>query len=580
MDDVHLTGEVFEDIGIKPTWVLAMVILVIVGVGAQLVIMPHVDTEATIRASFEERGTDLSEAQIENAVEQTEKFAKFAPIIGLVIAPIMWAIMAAVFFLMLKIVGSDADYSRSLSTTLYGYWPPTLVALVLTSVLVQRLGKVPQEELANVVKANLGAFMSPDAPAWLLAVGKHHQHLQYLGGRPADHRLFHGRQDLQGQGRRRDAGSLGRVDRGPEGRHRGREGVTSAFRKHQYQRREPVDSIRGSVAGPPGWKVKMKKALIVTGVLVVLALVVWASLRDSGPRGAEVEVQAAEVRTVSSRVKATGEITPEKRVAISAKVVGEIINLPVVEGQEVRTGQLLLEIERDLYEAARNQARAALRQAEVSVKRQEVQLADAERNMRRTKELIADGLVSQEALDAAQLQLDTAAVEIEAQQHSVEQYRSALQRTEDDLARTTIRSPMDGVIIQLNAEQGETVVPGSTNLPGSVIMTVADMSVLLAEVEVSEVDVVDVELGQEAEVKVDALGTDPQKGHVVEIATSGPQGPGPGHHPLCGQGRDRRPRPRPATGHDRQGRYPHGHQRGRRHRTRAGGGQAPAQRGR
>ena len=269
----------------------------------------------------------------------------------------------------------------------------------------------------------------------------------------------------------------------------------------------------------------MKKPLIVIGVLVVLALVIWASLRDSGPRGTEVEVQAVELRTVSSRVKATGEITPETRVDISAKVVGEIINLPVFEGQEVRSGQLLLDIERDLYESARNQARAAVRQAEVSVRRQEVQLADARRNMRRTKELIADGLVSQEALDAAQLALDTADVELEAQQHAVEQYRSAFQRTEDDLARTTIRSPMDGTVIQLNAEQGETVVPGSTNLPGSVIMTVADMSVLLAEVEVSEVDVVNVSLGQDAEVKVDALGTEPQKGRVVEIATSGRRDP-------------------------------------------------------
>ena len=269
----------------------------------------------------------------------------------------------------------------------------------------------------------------------------------------------------------------------------------------------------------------MKKPLIVIGVLVVLALVIWASLRDSGPRGTEVEVQAAELRTISSRVKATGEITPEKRVEISAKVVGEIINLPVVEGENVQSGQLLLEIERELYEGARNQARAAFRQAEVSVRRQEVQLADARRNMRRTKELIADGLVSQEALDTAQLGLDTAMVELEAQQHAVDQYRSGLQRTEDDLARTTIRSPMDGTVIQLNAEQGETVVPGSTNLPGSVIMTVADMSVLLAEVEVSEVDVVNVTLGQEAEVKVDALGTEPQKGHVVEIATSGRRDP-------------------------------------------------------
>ena len=87
---------------------------------------------------------------------------------------------------------------------------------------------------------------------------------------------------------------------------------------------------------------------------------------------------------------------------------------------------------------------------------------------------------------------------------------------------------MDGTIIQLNAEQGETVVPGSTNLPGSVIMTVAEMSVLLAEVEVSEVDVINVALGQEAEVTVDALGTEPQKGRVVEIATSGRRDAGQG----------------------------------------------------
>ncbi|MFV2072482.1 MAG: efflux RND transporter periplasmic adaptor subunit [Thermoanaerobaculales bacterium] len=269
----------------------------------------------------------------------------------------------------------------------------------------------------------------------------------------------------------------------------------------------------------------MRKILIGIAVVAVLALIVWASLRDSRPRGTEVEVQAAELRTVSSRVKATGEITPEKKVEVSAKVVGEIINMPVVEGQKVVAGQLLLEIESDLYEAARDQARAALRQAEVSVRRLEVQLANAQRNLRRAQELIADGLVSQETLDSVQLAVDTAVVEIEAQRHSVEQYRSGVKRAEDDLARTTIRSPMDGIIIQLNAEQGETVVPGSINLPGSVILIVADMSRLLAEVEVSEVDVVSVSIGQEAEVRVDALGDDPLVGHVVEIATSGRKDP-------------------------------------------------------
>jgi HlyD family secretion protein len=273
----------------------------------------------------------------------------------------------------------------------------------------------------------------------------------------------------------------------------------------------------------------MKKPLIAVAAALTLALIVWASLRDSKPKGTEVEVQAAELRTVSSRVKATGEITPEKKVEISAKVVGEIISLPVVEGQEVKAGQVLVEIERDLYEGARDQARAALRQTEVSVHRQEVQLADAERNLRRVQKLHEDELVSQEALDAAQLAVDTAEVEIEAQQHAIDQFRSALKRATDDLARTTIRSPMDGVLIQLDAEKGETVVPGSTNLPGSVIMTVADMSQLLAEVEVSEIDVVNVALGQTAEVTVDALGDDePLTGRVVEIATSGRKDPSQG----------------------------------------------------
>jgi hypothetical protein len=163
-------GEVFADIGVKPTWVLIMVILVVLGVAAQAIIVPHVDTEATIRARLEDRGQELSDAQIENAVEQAEKIGKFGPIIGLVIAPIAWVIMAAVFFVMLKLVGSDSDYQHTLSTTLHGYWPPTAVALILTAILVQRIDKVPQNEIANVVKANLGAFLSPDTPAWLAAV--------------------------------------------------------------------------------------------------------------------------------------------------------------------------------------------------------------------------------------------------------------------------------------------------------------------------------------------------------------------------------------------------------------------------
>lgn len=162
-------GQVFEDIGVKPTWILIMAVLVILGVGVQVVLAPHIDYEATLRARLADRADELTDEQIENMLVPAQKFAKFGPIFGLIIAPLVWAIMAAVFLVMLKIVGSEVDFKTTLSTVLHGYWPPTAVALVLMSILVQRVGKVPQQELTNIVKANVGAFMSPDAPAWLAA---------------------------------------------------------------------------------------------------------------------------------------------------------------------------------------------------------------------------------------------------------------------------------------------------------------------------------------------------------------------------------------------------------------------------
>jgi len=162
-------GKVFVDIGIKPTWLVCMVLLVVLSVAAQFVIMPHIDTEATIRAQMADRGTEMSDEQIERIVEGSEKFTKFAPIIGAVVGPIVWFVMAAIFFVLLKIVGSDADYIKSMSTALHAYWPASVMQLVLTSVLIQRMGMIPQDELVNVVKSHLGVFLSPDAPAWLAA---------------------------------------------------------------------------------------------------------------------------------------------------------------------------------------------------------------------------------------------------------------------------------------------------------------------------------------------------------------------------------------------------------------------------
>ncbi len=265
----------------------------------------------------------------------------------------------------------------------------------------------------------------------------------------------------------------------------------------------------------------MKKILIIAGVVAVLAAMVFASLAGKSENGKAIEVGKAERRDLSSRVKATGEVTPERKVDVSAKIVGEIIGLPVKEGDAVHSGQVLVQIERDLYVSARDRVQAGLRQIEVSQQRLTIQLDDAERTLNRVRELQAQGFARQDELDAAEVAVATARVEIEAQVYAIQQQRSALRSTEEDLARTTIRAPMDGMVISLNAEKGETVVPGSTNLPGSMILTIADMSHLLAEVEVGEVDVPRIKLDQAAEIRVDALGDKILKGRVVEISSSG-----------------------------------------------------------
>jgi len=160
---------VFSDIAIKPSWVLCLVLMVLLAVAVQFVVLPHLDSEATLRERLGERADGVSDEQIEKMVEQGEKFTRFAPIIGLVVSPIAFAIMAAIFFILLKIVGSDIDYLRAFSTTLHAYWPPSLVASVLTAALIQRVDKIPQQEFTNIVKSHPGAFLSADTPAWLSA---------------------------------------------------------------------------------------------------------------------------------------------------------------------------------------------------------------------------------------------------------------------------------------------------------------------------------------------------------------------------------------------------------------------------
>jgi len=160
-------GEVFDDIKTKPTWLVVLIAMVVLTVAAQAIVLPHMDNEATIRARLGDRVDELSDDQIEQMVAGGEKFARFIPIITAVVVPIMWAILAGIFLLMLKMVGSETDFLRTFSATLHAYWPPSAVATVLVVALIQRLDKITEQEIPNLVKSHLGVLLPSDAPAWL-----------------------------------------------------------------------------------------------------------------------------------------------------------------------------------------------------------------------------------------------------------------------------------------------------------------------------------------------------------------------------------------------------------------------------
>lgn len=265
----------------------------------------------------------------------------------------------------------------------------------------------------------------------------------------------------------------------------------------------------------------MRKFALAVLAVVVLGLILFLSLKSNNRKGVAVEVVTVSPRTVVAKVKASGNISPRKKVEIQSKVIGEIVALPFREGDAVKGGDVVVEIEKKLYQAACDQARAALEQARVQLERAQAELANAELEAARTERLFAQGVVSEQTRDRARLALEQAQVAVRAQERAIEQATFAYRRALEDLDRTTIRAPMDGVVISRRAEVGETAIMGTTNFPGSVLMVIGDLSELVAEVEVPERDVVQLRLGQEAEVKVDAIADASFPGKVVEIASSG-----------------------------------------------------------
>ncbi len=266
-------------------------------------------------------------------------------------------------------------------------------------------------------------------------------------------------------------------------------------------------------------KSKKKLFIILGGVALVLILVI-VNLTSSSEKGHEVTAGIAERGDIISEVTATGRVEPKTEVEIQAAVQATIVELPVKEGDTVKAGDLLLKLDQTRYEASVRMAKATLASVKATMKQNEANMLEAELTHKRAENLFAKGLMSEERKISAKTAYAVAKARHESSEYQVDQYRANVVQAEDQLSKTILKSPMDGIITDLNAEVGEIVLVGTMNNPGTVIMTVSDLSVIEVDAEVDETDIASVELNQKAKIKVDAFPDTSFVGIVTEVGNS------------------------------------------------------------
>lgn len=262
------------------------------------------------------------------------------------------------------------------------------------------------------------------------------------------------------------------------------------------------------------------KVVFIVGlaVIVVITLVSMIAAKKR-EKPTAVTTDKAFRKNITQLVTATGKIQPEVEVKIAPEVSGEIIEIPVKEGDMVRKGQLLLRIKPDQYQAQVSSQQAALNGARSAIVRNRAELEKARADFERAKSLYDKGLMSASDWKNAQTQFDVAKAAVESSRFDAQRAEGALRQINDALAKTTIYSPADGTISSLTSRVGERVV-GTSQFAGTEIMRIANLANMEARVDVNENDIVNVKLGDQARINVDAYPDHPLRGFVREIAST------------------------------------------------------------
>jgi HlyD family secretion protein len=267
-------------------------------------------------------------------------------------------------------------------------------------------------------------------------------------------------------------------------------------------------------------KPKRRRKLLIFGLIVLVlgGLTAAALLRKREPV-IRVQTEKAERRNITETVLANGRIQPARQVKISAEVSGEIIELPVKEGQAIQKGDLLVRIKPDTYIANRRSMEASYQSALSGKAQAEASLRKAEQECKRNEDLFKANLISDSLVLEFRTSHEIARSQVESATHQVEVSKASLARAEEELAKTTINSPLTGTVSKLSLELGERVA-GNTMMAGTEIMTVANLNDMEARVDLGEIDIPLIALGQTAKLEVDAFRDRKFKGTVSEIANS------------------------------------------------------------
>lgn len=256
-------------------------------------------------------------------------------------------------------------------------------------------------------------------------------------------------------------------------------------------------------------------------IVVIVGLIAGKKTGAFGKTGdfKEVETEKLQRSTIIETVAATGKIQPEIEVKLSSEVSGEIIDLPINEGQDVKKGDLLVRINPDLVQAAVSQSQAALQNSRAGLAQAEASLNQATLTYNRNKPLFEKGVISRADFERAQADLEIAQANRQSAYYNVQSVAAQVKQATDNLGRTSIFAPRDGTISMLNVELGERVV-GTAQMAGTEIVRVANLANMEVEVDVNENDIVKIQVGDSTIVEVDAYLKKEFKGVVTEIANS------------------------------------------------------------